>query len=150
MVDFDLPKKSYEKAVLILCKIYIYNNMSNQLYNVYDYYRNVAKTDTFDDMVLKSKEVDEDIIQKESKLNAIFEIYEDNHFEEDDFDDDLKEDIFDGIKNLFDGIKKEIDKIEKNKTQQQTQNDDLKTEHIDTQSQQQNKKEDNDDDTFFI
>lgn len=160
MIDFDLPKKSYEKAILILCKIYIYNNMANELYNIYDYYRNVAKIDTFDDMVLKSKEIEEDIIQKENKLNAIFENYDDNTIEED-FTEDLKEDIFDGIKNLFDGIKKEIDKIGKNAQHKIENNDYTQTENIQNienaetqnikeENNQLNQKDDNDDDSLFI
>ncbi len=115
MVDFDLPKKSYERALLILSKIYMNNEMINDLYNIYNYYQNISN-DTFDDMVKKAREIDEDIISKEKKLNGMFNSYnEDIEDEYEDIEDELRDDIFDGIKNLFDGIKREIDKMEKDK-----------------------------------
>ena len=115
MVYFDLPKKSYERAILILCKIYIHNNLVNSLYDIYDYYKSVSELDTFDDMIKKAKEIDEDIINKDKKLNAIFNSYQEEEIYDDYIEEDLKEDIFDGIKNLFDGLKNEIDKIENKK-----------------------------------
>ena len=114
MIDFDLPKKSYERALLILSKIYMNNEMINNLYNIYNYYQNI-NNETFDDMVKKAKEIDEDIISKEKKLNGMFNIYNED-IEDENVEEELKDNIFDGIKNLFDGIKKEIDRIEKNKT----------------------------------
>ena len=108
MVDFDLPKKSYERAILILCKIYIHNNLVNSLYDIYDYYKSVNELDTFDDMIKKAKEIDEDIINKDKKLNAIFNSYQEEEIYDDYIEEDLKEDIFDGIKNLFDGLKNEF------------------------------------------
>ena len=104
MVDFDLPKKSYERAILILCKIYINNNLSDNLYKIYENYKYIDDKDTFDDMLKKSMEIDEDIINKDKKLNSLFN--KDNYEK---VDEELEEDIFEGIKNLFDGIKKEID-----------------------------------------
>ncbi|WP_250278083.1 tetratricopeptide repeat protein [[Clostridium] colinum] len=115
MVDFDLPKKSYEKALLILSKIYIHNDLSSYLYEVYNHYKNINDIDTFDDMINKAKEIDEDIINKDKKLNAIFNSYKEQDLYEEDLEQDIRDDIFDGIKNLFDGIKKEINKIEKEK-----------------------------------
>lgn len=113
MVDFDLPKETYKKALLVLSKIYIYNEKGRELYDIYDCYLNVDKNITFDEMVIQAKNIDEEIITKEKKLNGMFSSYE-----EEDFDDDMdyiedEEDIFDGIKNLFDGIKSEIQKIDK-------------------------------------
>ncbi|WP_317366867.1 tetratricopeptide repeat protein [uncultured Tyzzerella sp.] len=122
MVDFDLPKKSYERALLILCKIYICNNLPSNLYDIYEHYKYVNDIDSFDDMVKKSKDIDEDIINKDKKLNAIFNNYEEEAYEE---DDDIKEDIFDGIKNLFDGLKSEIDKIENKIENNNDNNDDI-------------------------
>lgn len=111
MVDFDLPKKSYEKALLILCKIYIYNDLAKELYNIYENYKYVNDLDSFDDMIKKAKDIDEDIIEK---IKALNDIYEDEENEEEiEIMEDFREDIFDGIKNLFDGIKEEIDKIER-------------------------------------
>ncbi len=116
MVDFDLSKKSYQNAILILCKIYIHNNLINDLYKFYDYYKYTNEIDTFDDMIDKAKKIDEDIINKDKKLSNIFDNYKEDSFEND-IEQDFNEDIFDGIKNLFDGIKKEIDEIEKRKKQ---------------------------------
>ena len=98
MVDFDLPKKSYERALLILSKIYMNNEMINDLYNIYNYYQNISN-DTFDDMVKKAREINEDIINKEKKLNGMFNSYnEDIEDEYEDIEDELRDDIFDGIK----------------------------------------------------
>ena len=138
MVDFDLSKKSYEKAILILCKIYIHNNLINDLYKIYEYYKYTNEIDTFDDMIEKAKKIDEDIINKDKKLNTIFDSYKEDSFEND-LEEDFREDIFDGIKNLFDGIKKEIDKIEKRKNE----DDDVKANMVEYSDVQDNVPEDN-------
>lgn len=125
MVDFDLSKKSYEKAILILCKIYVHNDLPNELYNIYENYKYVNSIDSFDDMVKKAKDIDEDIINKDKKLNAIFGSYEEEVYD-DYLEEGIKEDIFDGIKNLFDGLKKEIDKIEKKNENKEPENNEEK------------------------
>lgn len=125
MVDFDLSKKSYEKAILILCKIYIHNDLPNELYNIYENYKYINSIDSFDDMVKKAKDIDEDIINKDKKLNAIFGSYEEEVYD-DYLEEEIKEDIFDGIKNLFDGLKKEIDKIEKKSENKEPENNEEK------------------------
>ena len=121
MVDFDLPKKSYERAILILCKIYMHNNLASGLYDIYEQYNYVNELDSFDDMVKKAKEIDEDIINKDKKLSAIFNSYEEE-LDQDYIEEDIKDDIFDGIKNLFDGIKREIDKIGKKEDKEENKN----------------------------
>lgn len=118
MVDFDLPKKSYEKALLVLCKIYITNDLAKELYDIYENYKYVNDTDSFDDMIKKAKDIEEDIIEKNKTLDNIYE-------EEEEIDEleDFREDIFDGIKNLFDGIKEEIDKMERKQKKEENKED---------------------------
>ena len=76
-------------------------------------------------MVKKAKDIDEDIINKDKKLNAIFGSYEEEVYD-DYLEEEIKEDIFDGIKNLFDGLKKEIDKIEKKSENKEPENNEEK------------------------
>ena len=110
MVDFDLPKNSYKRALLILAKIYIINGRGKEIYDIYDIYKDLDRKATFDDMVQYAKEIDEDITSKEEKINSMFENYED---EEEDYDDYEEESLIEDIRGLFDGIKGEIEKIDK-------------------------------------
>lgn len=105
MIDFDLPKKSYKKSLLVLSKIYIYNDLNEYLSNIYEYFKNVDMLSSFEDMLSKAKNIEENILNKKEKLNNNFNSYNCN-------EENIEEDIFNGIKSLFDGIKKEIDRLD--------------------------------------
>lgn len=93
MLDFDLSKNSYENAMLILCKIYMHNNLTNSLFDIYEKYSLVNEIDTFDDMIKKAKNIEEDIINKSQVDERIYK----------------EKDNFKSMKNIFYNLKNEVE-----------------------------------------
>lgn len=156
MVDFDLNRNSYIKALLIMVKIYIENDdkqnpsneVSTKIYGIYEYYKNVSDK-SFDEMLKLAQEIDEDILSKDK----IFEENLENLEDLEDYEDD-EDDIFDGLINLFDKLKSDIDsaiKKENNDTQyNENINDDIQDKNINQNMNENFSQDDDKQDENFI
>lgn len=126
MVDFDLSKPIYTKAILSLAKIYIEND-SEKIHSIYDYYKNIDALATFDDMIKLANKQYDDITNKENKTTDMINFFEDSELEEEDDNEiGIEEDIFGTIKDLFDSLKsadKHFNQVENNEDEND-ENDD--------------------------
>lgn len=105
-IDFDLSKGSYIRGLLVLAKIYIKYNMTTDLQNLYEQYKNVS-SESFDKMVAMALREPENILDKEGQISEIIE-NETTAIEEFEETTDF---IMDGIKDFFDILKSEINSM---------------------------------------
>lgn len=99
LINLNFTEKSYKRALLILAKIYVENQNIDGLYKVYDYFKQVDSTISFDDMLKLSNDIEENILNKEN-----------NNFKEDE-EITSEEDIFDGLKNFLDNFKEQVERF---------------------------------------
>lgn len=128
LIKTDFPKNSYKKVLLTLVKIYIENNSADSLYKIFEYYKEIDSTHSFDEMLKLAENIEEDILYKEknyvyknsnkdtsslanSSINDFKAFLEDIKREISQFNEDI--DIYEEIED--DDINKDIDENEDDK-----------------------------------
>lgn len=117
LIDFEFSIDSYLKYLLILAKIYISNNMLDKVADIYIFYNKIEENVSYEEMLEKVNDVEEDILVKDFKLMPREEEHLDKEYTQ------VEENIFESIKSLLDDVKTEIEKYKDDKNEKDINDD---------------------------